>query len=70
MQPFNLGRYIKQSYTLDKASAITFFLPGTYIKIQTMSQILHVFFPSAAIHNNMIYICFTITGHVSQHLVP
>ena len=57
MQPANLGRYIKQPYyTLDKASAITLFFQVHTLSIQTMSQIFHVFFPSAAIHSNTIHI--------------
>ena len=56
MQPANLGRYITQSYTLDKASAMTVLLPGTYTKHSNNVSKLHMFLPSVAIHNNMIHI--------------
>ena len=44
MQPANLGRYIKQSYTLDKASTMTVLLSGTYTKhsnnVSNISRVL------------------------------
>ena len=44
MQPANLGRYIIQSYPLDKVSAMILLLPGTYIEhshnVSNISRVL------------------------------
>ena len=56
MQPANLGRYIIQSYPLDKVSAMILLLPGTYIEHSHNVSKLHMFLPSVAIHNNTIHI--------------